>query len=95
MKANTALFMMLPVPSEPLAPPLPTCSVPLEIIVAPEYVFRPARTCVPLPLITRETPPLPSPIEPLKIAVPPLGASVSAVGTCAAVGSTAPWLPET
>ena len=30
------LSVMLPLPSEPLAPPVPTCNVPAAIVVPPE-----------------------------------------------------------
>ena len=35
LKASALLLTTLPVPSEPVAPPLPTCSVPPEIVVEP------------------------------------------------------------
>ena len=53
LNRSVPLFTTLPEPSEPVAPPLPTCSVPAEIVVPPEYVLAPAMVKVPAPDFVR------------------------------------------
>src|ERR1043166_3682461 len=43
------LMVTAPVPNAPAVPPLPTWSVPPEIVVAPVLLFRPLNICVPAP----------------------------------------------
>ena len=47
--ARFALSVIVDVPSEPLVPPLPICSVPWVIVVAPEKLLLAVRIVVPVP----------------------------------------------
>ena len=70
--ANDALFVTLPVPSEPVAPPSPICSVPALIVVPPMYVLLdPERICVPAPFFLNNNAPVVTCSEscPAKLAV--------------------------
>ncbi len=76
--------------SEPL-----TARLPPLIVVAPVYVLEPARTCVPLPLMTRliVPSPLPPAIWPLKVLVPPGAPRVSVERNEVLLLTTMPPLP--
>ena len=49
LKTSVALFTTAPEPITPVVPKLPTCSVPVVIVVGPAYVFAPTSTVVPEP----------------------------------------------
>ncbi len=42
-----------PVPSVPVVPPLPTCSVPARMVVAPVLAFAPVKVSVPAPSLVK------------------------------------------
>src|SRR6476659_8274967 len=60
--------------SDPVVPPLPICSVPIETVVAPVYVLVPDSVSVPIPLLASEPVPLIAPVKTLT----PTGDTVSA-----------------
>ena len=65
IRAELIVIPLVPVMA-PTEPPFPTCSLPELTVVAPVYVFAPARTNVPAPDFTRLPLPL---ITPLRVTV--------------------------
>ncbi|MOA40380.1 hypothetical protein D3C78_1622480 [compost metagenome] len=50
LRLNTRLLLLVILPAtEPVAPPLPICSVPALMLVPPVWVLAPASTVIPLP----------------------------------------------
>ena len=54
LKTSAPLLTTAPEPNAPEVPPLPTCNVPAEIVVTPEYVLLPDKTMVPAPVFVRK-----------------------------------------
>ena len=52
------MLTIAPLPSVPLVPPLPSCSVPALIVVVPVYVLVPVKIVVPLPAFVTAPVPL-------------------------------------
>ncbi len=53
LNTRVAMSVTAPVPSVPVAPPLPICSVPSLRVVMPELRFAPVKISVPLPSLVR------------------------------------------
>ena len=47
------LLVTSPEPIEPVVEPLPTCRVPAEMVVAPEYVLFPVKINAPAPALVK------------------------------------------
>ncbi|MNI58030.1 hypothetical protein D3C73_1131250 [compost metagenome] len=63
LNASVALLVTLPVPNDPNAPPLPTCSTPALIVVPPVQVFAPLSIKLPVFIFVRRPAPETTPFS--------------------------------